>query len=208
MADRNVSVVLREAAENIARAKKMYEVGFEKLLHRTTAKMMEFTKGQAGLAASHEQLLDKVKELQSNFQQKSQEIDGLLGEIDKLKSSAMASDSRMAQEIDDLGGKLGKMKQELEAKASEAEQLGGQLSDAQSKGSSMAEEYMQMVNNLADSYDELKSEYKKLSNRFEMLAQTSQGSTKIDLAHTEFDFMDHLKDALSKNTRKRIWGDW
>lgn len=29
-----------------------------------------------------------------------------------------------------------------------------------------------------------------------------------DLANTEFDFMDHLKNALSKNTRKRIWGDW
>lgn len=29
-----------------------------------------------------------------------------------------------------------------------------------------------------------------------------------DLTSTEFDFMDHLKNALSKNTRKRIWGDW
>ena len=25
---------------------------------------------------------------------------------------------------------------------------------------------------------------------------------------TEFDFIDHLKTALSKNTKKRIWGDW
>lgn len=208
MADRNVSVVLREAAESIARAKKVYEVGFEKLLSRTSAKMMQFASGHAGLAASHEELMKKVQELQGNFQQKSEEVDGLLGQIEKLKTSAFATDSRMSAEIEDLGGKLAKMKEELSAKASEAEELSGQLTATQGKGSEMAKEYMQMVNDLADSYDGLSGKYNELADRFEKLAHTSQGSTKVDLAHTEFDFMDHLKNALSKNTRKRIWGDW
>jgi hypothetical protein len=41
----------------------------------------------------------------------------------------------------------------------------------------------------------------------EELSNQGAGMTS-DLTNTEFDFMDHLKNALSKNTRKRIWGDW
>lgn len=40
------------------------------------------------------------------------------------------------------------------------------------------------------------------------LSNSAANEEEGELTNTEFDFMGHLKNALSKNTRKRIWGDW
>jgi chromosome segregation ATPase len=212
MADRNVSVVIRQAHEEIAKAKKVYEASFEKLLARMTSKMTTFAGQHAGLAKSHEQLMQQVGELQSNFQKKSQEVDGLLQKIEELKASATSQDAEMGRKIEELGSQLTQMKQELEAKAEEASQLSGQLDQVKGQAGSAVEEYAGYVDELANAHETLVSKYNALADDYEKLAKLSQGATKVDLSHTkskgEFDLVEHLAIALQKNKTKRIWGDW
>lgn len=65
---------------------------------------------------------------------------------------------------------------------------------------------------MKDFQDYLKSmvEEPVVPTEAEVLEAPSEDLSNVqgDLTNTEFDFMDHLKNALSKNTRKRIWGDW
>lgn len=219
MADRNVSVVIKQAHENIAKARRAYETGFEKLLRRMTAKMTTFAGETAGLAKSHEELLAKVGELQTSFKQKSDEVDGLLQKIEELQASATAADSEMGRKIEELASSLTKMKQELEAKAEEAAQLSGQLDQVKGQAGAAVEEYAGYVDDLANAHETLIGKYNSLADEYEKLARLSQGATKVDLseptatdtAHTQhdgFDLVDHLTNALKKSKTKKIWGDW
>ena len=65
---------------------------------------------------------------------------------------------------------------------------------------------------MKDFQDYLKSIVEEPVTPVEGLENSNQDQAELsnvqgDLTN-EFDFMDHLKNALSKNTRKRIWGDW
>jgi len=217
MADRNVSVVVRQAHEGIVKAKRQYEVAFDKLLKRMATKMTSFAGDTAGLADTNRQLMSKVSELQDSFTQKSQEVDELMGKIEELRSSASAADSEMQSKIEELGSRLGEMKKQLDAKAAEAEELTGQLSSTKASAGAAVEDYAGIVDELTSAHEDLVGKYNTLADEFEKLAQLSQGATKVDLsapevAHTthngEFDLVEHLKVALQKNSTKKIWGDW
>ena len=198
---------IKQTTVLLQKALATYESSLSQLVERAKGKMSEFAGKQSGMEASQEEMQQKIKQLQSDFDSASKQVEELVTRVGHLETSGRNEDQAAIQQ---LNSELVELSKSLEEKKAQAEQLSNTLGDISGRASAGIEEMLKHIDELENYSADLYEKYKKLHGAYEKLHAKSMAHRNIATPehvknYGKFDLLEHLSRAKSKDKNSMDW---